>query len=154
MNQSDIRMRQNLCRRLSAARRRQKYEPGLRHSFYNCHDDSITCCLHHDYTRYNLLTCLTMNLDHSIYPYIVELRFLIQNNQFALSRGCTNVKRCNPFKRLYKFGKTACKQGTRIDLTRLPSKQQLRWLWTRTPLAYRDSRVHKNLSCHDKIIAY
>ena len=29
MNQSDIRMRQNLCRRLSAARRRQKYEPGL-----------------------------------------------------------------------------------------------------------------------------
>ena len=31
MNQSDIRMRQNLCRRLSAARRRQKYEPGLSH---------------------------------------------------------------------------------------------------------------------------
>ena len=30
MNQSDIRMRQNVCRRLSAARRRQKYEPGLR----------------------------------------------------------------------------------------------------------------------------
>ena len=29
MNQSDIRMRQNVCRRLSAARRRQKYEPGL-----------------------------------------------------------------------------------------------------------------------------
>ena len=29
MNRSDIRMRQHLCRRLSAARRRQKYEPGL-----------------------------------------------------------------------------------------------------------------------------
>ena len=29
MNQSDIRMRQNVCRRLSAARRRQKYEPGF-----------------------------------------------------------------------------------------------------------------------------
>ena len=38
MNQSDIRMRQNLCRRLSAARRRQKYEPGLRNvsMFSNC----------------------------------------------------------------------------------------------------------------------
>ena len=33
MNQSDIRMRQNVCRRLSAARRRQKYEPGLRTDF-------------------------------------------------------------------------------------------------------------------------
>ena len=32
MNQSDIRMRQNLCRRLSAARRRQKYEPGFSRS--------------------------------------------------------------------------------------------------------------------------
>ena len=30
MNQLDIRMRQNVCRRLSAARRRQKYEPGFR----------------------------------------------------------------------------------------------------------------------------
>ena len=29
MNRSDIRMREYLCRRLSAARRRQKYEPGL-----------------------------------------------------------------------------------------------------------------------------
>ena len=29
MNQSDIRMREYLCRRLSAARRRQKYEPGF-----------------------------------------------------------------------------------------------------------------------------
>ena len=29
MNRSDIRMRQNLCRRLSAAHRRQKYEPGF-----------------------------------------------------------------------------------------------------------------------------
>ena len=30
MNRSDIRMREYLCRRLSAARRRQKYEPGLK----------------------------------------------------------------------------------------------------------------------------
>ena len=30
MNRSDIRMREYLCRRLSAARRRQKYEPGFR----------------------------------------------------------------------------------------------------------------------------
>ena len=30
MNRSDIRMREYLCRRLSAARRRQKYEPGYR----------------------------------------------------------------------------------------------------------------------------
>ena len=29
MNRSDIRMREYLCRRLSAARRRQKYEPGF-----------------------------------------------------------------------------------------------------------------------------
>ena len=29
MNRSDIRMREYLCRRLSAARRGQKYEPGL-----------------------------------------------------------------------------------------------------------------------------
>ena len=30
MNRSDIRMREYLCRRLSAARRRKKYEPGFR----------------------------------------------------------------------------------------------------------------------------
>ena len=41
MNQSDIRMRQNLCRRLSAARRRQKYEPGFRQRDLKLNQESM-----------------------------------------------------------------------------------------------------------------
>ena len=43
MNRSDIRMREYLCRRLSAARRRQNYEPGFRVFLYGSHVTTPRC---------------------------------------------------------------------------------------------------------------
>ncbi len=47
------------------------------------------------------------------------------------------------------------KRSWEKDLTRLPSKQELRWLRTRRPLAYRESTcTNLSVSCPYEIIVY
>ena len=52
-------------------------------------------------------------------------------------------------------GKVLIGLDSDLDLTRLPSKQELRWLRTRKPLAYRESTcTNLSVSCPYEIIVY
>ena len=71
----------------------------------------------------------------------------VSNETNLLKRSAVKNRMIPETKQIKICGSTAAERKQKI-LTRLPSKQQLRWLWTRKPVDYRESTcMNLSVSC-------